>query len=361
MGERQCVEILKALHRGAEILIMDEPTSVLTPQESEELFRNIQRMASEGKSVIFITHKLKEVITVSDNITVMRQGKVTGRVKSRDTNETQLANLMIGRPVILRIEKPEIERMDRVLRLQDIKAIDDHGLVAVNGVSLDVHQREIVGVAGVQGNGQKELVEVITGLRSSIGGRIFIGDEEISSLSIRSRRKKGISHIPEDRLSMGVCSASTLEENLILNSYFAKPFSKFSILNWREISNYAISRIQDFSIAAPSSKVTISTLSGGNIQRTILAREMVEGLHLLIANQPTQGLDIGAIEYVRSQIIEMRNKGAAVLVVSSDLDEILSLSDRIVVMYEGEIAGEFDATLVNDEQLGLAMGGTRFD
>lgn len=359
VGEMQRVEILKALYRGAGVFILDEPTAVLTPQETGELFRILRGLAEQGRAIIFITHKLKEVLAVSDRVTVMRNGVVTGVVETENTDEHELARLMVGRDVVLRVEKAPARAGDEVLKVSDLSTVDDRGLPALENVSFSVRLGEIVGIAGVEGNGQTELVEVLTGLRRAMNGSIFYHGKEVTHLTTRKRRELGMSHIPEDRLRLGVNPDCTIEENLVLDNYYHPPLARSIFLDMGKIEEYAESLIDRFNIITPDSKLPTSSLSGGNMQKLVLAREMGNEPDLLIAAQPTRGVDVGAIEYIHEQIIRLRDEGNGVLLVSAELDEILSLSDRILVMYEGVIVGEFLGGAVSENELGLYMVGTK--
>ncbi|MEN6572340.1 MAG: ABC transporter ATP-binding protein [Anaerolineaceae bacterium] len=357
VGEMQRVEILKTLYRGAEILIMDEPTAVLTPQEVLELFKILGNLTAQGRSVIFITHKLKEVLAVANRVTVMRNGKVTGELIAKNTNENELACLMVGREVILRIEKSPASVKETVLQVTDLQARNDRGLPSLQGVSFELHRGEILGIAGVEGNGQSELIEVLTGLRTATSGSIALLSKDVSSFNPRKRREAGIAHIPEDRLRMGIEKGSSLEDNFILNCYYQKPFASGMFLHMGRIHQFSQELVRKFNIKASSTQITVSSLSGGNMQKLILAREMCTNPDVLIAAQPTRGVDIGAIEYIHRQIVDLRDQGHAILLISAELDEITSLSDRILVMYEGLIVGEFEPKTVTDQELGLYMAG----
>jgi simple sugar transport system ATP-binding protein len=359
VGEMQRVEILKALYRGADILILDEPTAVLTPQETTELFHILRGLAEQERAIIFITHKLKEVLAISDRVTVMRNGEVTGLVETSDTDEQELARLMVGRDVVFRVEKSPAKVGQEILRVANLHAVDDRGLPALKSVSFCVRLGQIVGVAGVEGNGQTELVEVLNGLRRATDGSVHYRGTDMTQASPRKRRELGISHIPEDRLRLGVNLDCTIEENLVLNTYYQPPLARSILLNLNKIEEYSDSLVERFNIITPTSKLPASSLSGGNMQKLVLAREMGGDPDLLIAAQPTRGVDVGAIEYIHQQIIQLRDRGHGVLLVSAELDEILSLSDRILVMYEGEIVGDFVGGSVSEEELGLYMLGTK--
>lgn len=359
VGEMQRVEILKALYRGAEILILDEPTAVLTPQETIDLFSILSSLSEKGHTIIFITHKLKEVLLISNRVTVMRRGKVTGVVNTAETNEHQLAYLMVGREVVLEIPKKPANPQESILEISDLYAKNDRGLTALKGINLKLKDGEILGIAGVEGNGQSELVQVLTGLRKVTKGMIQFRGNNIVKKSPRARRELGISHIPEDRLRMGVEKSVSVEENLILNRYYQKSFSNWKILNMKKIHEKSINSIQKFNIMVGSFQSNLGSLSGGNMQKVVLARELANDPVVLIAAQPTRGVDVGAIEFIHQEIIELRDKGHAILLVSAELDEILSLSDRILVMYEGEFVGEFINEKLSEKELGLYMAGTK--
>jgi simple sugar transport system ATP-binding protein len=359
VGQMQRVEIIKALYRGAKILILDEPTAVLTPSEIEELFNIIRGMSSNGCSVVLITHKLKEVMAVSDNITVMRRGKVTGHVKTSETNVTELAGLMVGRDVVLTVVRPEAKPTGSVLVLEDLCTKNDRGLDCLKKVNLHVRKGEIVGIAGVEGNGQTELIEVITGMRPVQSGQILMLDKVINKSSILARRNLGISHIPEDRLLVGVSKDCTVEENLVVSNYLSEELSNHGILKKKAIEEKSWSLIEEFGIKVSSSKDLVRTLSGGNMQKVVIARELSASPELLVAGQPTRGVDVGAIESIHKQLIDLRDSGTGILLVSADLDEILALSDRLYVMYEGEIVAGFDNKGIDEIELGLFMTGSK--
>ena len=357
VGVQQRVEILKALYRRADILILDEPTAVLTPQETRDLFGVIRSLVAEGKTVIFITHKLREVMEISDRVTAMRDGKVVGCTDTQATNPAELARMMVGREVLLRVDKPEAQPGDTVLKIQDLEVFDDRNLKAVRGVSIDVRAGEIVGIAGVEGNGQRELVDAIVGLRPAWGGDILVKGQNLTSLSVRDRREAGISCVPEDRYVRGVALSATLEDNLIVGNYFKSPMSKGMLLDLNVIGQHASEMIETFDVRTPSKDVPAFTLSGGNLQKVVLAREISAKPDLLVVAQPMRGLDIGSIEFVHRRIVEARDNGAAVLLVSAELEEVMSLSDRISVLYEGRVVGTIDSKDATEEGLGLWMAG----
>ncbi len=359
VGEMQRVEIIKSLYRGAKLLILDEPTAVLTPQETQQLFEIVRTLTTQGCSVVFISHKLKEVLSISDRITVMRQGIVTGVVNTNQTDEMELACLMVGRKVVFRVKKGQATPGDVILRVNDLCALNDRGLSALKDVNFEIRRGEILGVAGVEGNGQSELVEVINGLRSATKGRITFLGNDIEKQSPRNRREGGISHIPADRLVMGINTKCSILENLILTKYYRNPLAKHGFINKEKVMNFGKTLIAEYKIATPDPNILASSLSGGNMQKLVLARELDGEPELLVASQPTRGVDVGAIEYIHSQIIKMRDRNHGVLLVSAELDEILSLSDRIIVMYEGEITAEFQTTDVPECEIGLYMAGAK--
>jgi len=355
-GEQQRVEIIKALYRGAQILILDEPTSMLTPGEAEDLFVIVRRMADEGNTIIFITHKLDEVMAVSDRVTVLRQGRVEATLKTTDTNKRDLARLMVGREVLFRIEKEGVQTGDEVLRVNDLHALNDKGLPAINGVSLAVAQGEIVGIAGVAGNGQRELVETLVGLRPTIAGHIFVSGQEVTNRSPRDIIEQGVCYVPGERFT-GLVPEMNVAENLILKTYRDQCFGNGPFLNTREITGRADELISRYGIAVPGRDTPLKLLSGGNIQRVMLARETSGEPALLIAAHPTSGLDVGAIEFIWQLLLAERERGAAVLLVSEDLEEVFTLSDRIAVMFEGEFMGVVSANDADLEEIGLMMAG----
>jgi simple sugar transport system ATP-binding protein len=358
VGMQQRVEILKALYRGAEILILDEPTAVLTPQEAEELFAIIRSLQSEGKSIIFISHKLGEVLEIADRITVLRRGKTVETVPHQGATEESLARLMVGREVLLRVEKTPSEPGDPVLEVEDLLVKEDRGLEAVRGVSFEVRAGEIVGIAGVDGNGQSELIEAITGLRKPEAGRILAGGEDVTGDTSRDALDAGVGHIPEDRQRRGLVLDFTLAENLALHDYREEPDSKWGWLYPKRLVDRAVRLLEEFDVRGGNPKTPASSLSGGNQQKVILAREIDRNPKVLIAAQPTRGLDVGAIEFVHRRLVAERDEGRAILLVSFELAEILSLSDRILVIYEGRFVGEYGPD-VSEEELGIAMTGGR--
>jgi simple sugar transport system ATP-binding protein len=358
-GEKQRVEIIKALYRESDVLILDEPTSVLTPIEVNELFSTLKKLKSEGKGIVFITHKLEEVFQVADRVTVMRKGRVVGVKRREETSKEELARMMVGREILFRVEKKEREKGPVILEVVDLKALNDKGVLALKGVSFKVHSGEIFGIAGVAGNGQRELIEVITGLRKAISGKVLINGIDMTNRSPREIGLLGTAHIPEERVKMGIMPGMDLAENLILKKYFLPPFCRKGILDLKSIRSNAEKLKTEYDIVAPSIRVKAKFLSGGNIQRLILARELSSDPKLVIAAHPTYGLDVGATEYIRRKLVEERDKGAAVLLVSEDLEEILSLSDTIAVMYQGEIMGIGRPDEFSMEEIGLMMAGSR--
>jgi ABC-type uncharacterized transport system ATPase subunit len=357
VGVQQRVEILKALYRNADILILDEPTAVLTPQETRDLFGVIRGLVKTGKTVIFITHKFREVMEISNRVTVMRDGKVVDTKNTAETNPKELARMMVGRDVLLSLDKEKAHPGKTVLEIKGLQVMDNRNLKAVRDISLEVKAGEILGVAGVEGNGQRELVEAIVGLRHAVKGEIKLKGNDITHLSVRDRREKGIGCVPEDRYVRGVALLATLEDNLIVGSYFKPPIAKGPVLDLKKISAFAQEMIKKFDVRTPGSKVPAFTLSGGNLQKVVLAREINAKPDLLIVAQPTRGLDVGSIEFVHRRILEARDNGAAVLLVSAELEEVMSLSDRISVLYEGKVIGTIDGDLSTEEGLGLWMMG----
>ncbi len=360
VGEAQRVEILKALYRGAEILILDEPTAVLTPQETQELFRVIRSLKENGKSIVFISHKLNEVLEISDRITVMRDGEVQGVLTREEATKENLAVLMVGREVFLNIKAPEANQGPVVLDVENLSARGMRRLSDLSGLSFQVHAGEILGIAGVDGNGQTELVEVLTGLRKAEGGQITVSGANITNLSPGKIREKGVAHISEDRNAVGLCQDFTMAENLIATRLERRPFSKHRVIKLDAVRKEANDLIQEYDIRPANQNVVGRNLSGGNKQKVIVAREVSEDAQLLIAAHPTRGVDIGSIEFIRSILIDQRKKGKAILLVSADLEEILSLSDRICVMYEGKIVGILPADQANETALGLMMAGGEY-
>ncbi len=365
VGEQQRVEILKMLYRGAEILVLDEPTAVLTPQESEELGHTLRRMADEGKTIIFITHKLDEVMAFSDRVTVLRQGKTVANLNTAETDKRELARQMVGREVVFTIDRadyavdPQVKAQAQpVLTVEALCARNDKGLPALQGVSFAVHRYEIVGIAGVAGNGQRELAEVITGLRPATSGRVLLRGHDVTNRSPRQAIELGLSHIPEDRMHTGLIANMSVSDNLVLKAYRRPPLSRLGFLIQRAIRRFVARLIRDFEIATPSPTTQVKGLSGGNLQKAILAREITAGGDLMVAVHPTRGLDVGATEWVQRKLLQERQKGAAILLISGDLDEIMAISDRVIVLYEGRIMGTLPIEKAAVEELGLMMAGT---
>jgi len=357
VGVQQRVEIIKLLFREAEILIFDEPTAVLTPQEADELFAIMKSLSNQGKSIIFITHKLREVLAVADRIMVIRRGAVVGETTPDKADKNSLAAMMVGRAVNLYVEKADKEPGELVLSIKNLIVADKFQNIVVDNVSLDVHAGEIVGVAGVQGNGQTELVEAITGLKKAAEGTITLLDQNITKASPRKITEIGSAHVPEDRQADGLVLPFPIAENLVLCTYYKAPFSKGVILQYKTILKHAEKIIENFDIRTPSALTPVSNLSGGNQQKVIIARELSRPIQLLVASQPTRGLDVGSIEYIHKQILQKRDNGCAVLLISPELDEIMELADRIAVMYRGKIIANLPNEGVTKEQIGLLMAG----
>ncbi len=357
VGTQQRVEIVKALYRDASILILDEPTAVLTPQEADDLFRIMRELTKRGVSIIFITHKLKEVLAVADRITAMRAGQVVGSTTPKETNEAKLASMMVGREVILTVKKGPAKPKDETLRVEDLHVEDDRGLESVRGVSFDVHAGEILGIAGVQGNGQTELAEALTGLRSVKSGKIIVAGKDVSGKPPRPITEAGVGNIPEDRQRHGLVLSYSVADNMVLCNYYVRPFAHNGVLQQDAVDENARKLIKEFDVRTPSPYVPAGKLSGGNQQKVIVARELSRNVKLLIASQPTRGLDVGSIEYIHKEIVAMRDRGVGVLLISAELDEIMSLADRIAVMYRGQIMATLDAKQADKESLGLLMAG----
>jgi ABC-type uncharacterized transport system ATPase subunit len=360
VGQQQRVEILKALYRHADVLILDEPTAVLTPQEASELFGILQTLRREGMSIIFITHKLNEVLDIADRISVLRRGKLIDTIPREGATERGLAELMVGREVLLRIDKPEAHPTEPILTVHDLHVVDDRGIEKVRGVSFEVRAGEIVGLAGVDGNGQSELVEALSGLRRATSGSASVGGHDVIGTGVKEILDFGLGHIPEDRQRRGLVLDFTLAENLALHDYDKEPSSRFGWLFPERLVTKARGLLQRFDVRGGGPQTRASALSGGNQQKVVLAREIGREPSVLLAVQPTRGLDVGAIEFVQRQLVDARDTGKAVFLVSLELEEILALSDRILVIYEGEIVGEY-APDVTQEQLGIAMTGARVD
>jgi simple sugar transport system ATP-binding protein len=357
VGVQQRAEIVKALYRNSDILILDEPTAVLTPQEAEDLFRIMRELAARGVSIIFITHKLKEVLSVADRITVMRAGQVVGTVRPEEADQAQLAAMMVGREVLLQVEKGPAHPGGNVLVVKDLHVSDDREVEVVRGVSFAVQAGEVLGIAGVQGNGQTELVEALTGLREADAGGVTALDTDVTSKPPRPIIEAGMGHIPEDRQRHGLVMSYPVSDNLVLCTYYMPPFARRGMMDNKAIDGNARRLVSEFDVRTPSPYVSAAKLSGGNQQKVIIAREFSRSIQLLIANQPTRGLDVGSIEYIHRMIVRMRDEGCGVLLISAELDEILALADRIAVMYRGQILDVLSAEQSTREGLGLLMAG----
>ena len=356
-GEQQRVEIAKLLLNSADLLIMDEPTSVLTPAEARDLFEILRRMRAEGHSIIFISHKLEEVIDVCDRVVILRRGEIVGAAETKDVDRRDLARMMVGRDVLFHFERSEKEPGEPLLEVESVSVRGDRGIDAVRNVSLSVRRGEIVGIAGVSGNGQKELIEAITGLRHIESGRIMVEDEEVSNRSARTANNVGVTHVPEERMRFGIVPNLFVYDNSILKRHHQKPFSNLLFLDYGEIRDHATEIVEEFHVDAPSIRARAKELSGGNIQKLILGREISGDHSLLVAAHPTYGLDVGATEFIRQHLLNRKDSGAAVLLVSEDLEELRALSDRIAIMYGGEIAGVVSPDADLDE-IGLLMVGS---
>ncbi len=360
VGFQQRVEIIKVLAREARFVVFDEPTSVLTPPEVERFFEIVNELKADGKGIIFISHKLGEALEVADRIVIMRRGKTVAEVTPSEVDEEQLAALMVGRPVDLVVDKTKCQPGDVVLSVEDLTVLDDRNHFAVKGLSFEVRAAEIVGIAGVQGNGQTELVESITGLRPSVGGTVTLDGKDVTTKSPRFIHNSGVAHVPEDRQKSGLVLPFTVTENIVLDSYHSPPISRGILMNWGAAKDRALRLVDEYDVRTPSTEIPVSTLSGGNQQKVIVAREFDRDVRLVVASQPTRGIDVGSIEYIHARIVEERDEGAAVLIVSSELDEIMALSDRILVIYDGRIVAEFEPP-VSTTQIGLAMLGSQRD
>ncbi|MBP9657798.1 MAG: ABC transporter ATP-binding protein [Candidatus Promineofilum sp.] len=357
VGQQQRVEILKALYRGAALLILDEPTAVLTPQEVDEFFVTLEQMKRDGHALIFISHKLHEVVQLCDRVTVLRDGRTIGTQSTEGTTKHQLAEMMVGRPVGAQPDKAKVETGEVRLSLKDVEALSDREHPALRGVSFDLKAGEIVGLAGISGNGQRELAEAIAGLRPLTGGTIDVGGQPIAGMNPRQIMELGLSYIPEERMRDGMIKAFTVSENLILREFDRPPFSRNGFLNPGAIQRNSQELVKDFNVKTPSLDTPVKNLSGGNIQKLVLAREISRQPKVLVAAQPTRGLDIGAMEYVHAQLLKQRELGLATLLISEDLDEILALSDRILVIFHGQIMGEMPRSEATPKKLGLMMAG----
>lgn len=359
VGVQQRVEIIKVLYRDARILILDEPTAVLTPQEAEDMFKIMRSLVDQGVSIIFITHKLKEVLAIADRITVMRAGRVVGSTIPAESSEAHLAAMMVGREVILEVEKEKAKPAEPVLKVEQLSVLDDRKTQAVRSISFEVRAGEVLGIAGVQGNGQTELVEAITGLRKADSGHVQISNDDLINRSPRQIFEHSTGHVPEDRQKHGLVLSYPVRDNLVLISYYQPPYSRRGVLEEDVIAQNAAQLIKEFDIRTPSAETAVSTLSGGNQQKVIVARELHRKVKLLITSQPTRGLDVGSIEFIHRRIIEQRDAGCAVLLVSAELDEILALSDRVAVMYKGEILDILPIEEAAREKIGLLMAGVK--
>lgn len=358
VGTKQKVEILKALYRGAEILILDEPTAVLTPQETKELFEELHLLKAQGNTIIFISHKLHEIKTLCDRLTIMRNGKSLGIFNVSEVSEADISRLMVGRDVILTVEKNKAEPTDLMLKVENLSVVNDFGKNALIDVSFSIRKGEILGVAGVEGNGQRELVEIITGLKKIHFGDVVINQNSIKQLSIKDIRNLGTCHIPEDRMTYGVAETLDIEQNLLADKYNLPDFTGKILTKPKAIRENSLNLIKEYQIKCGSPLDVVNMLSGGNIQKVVVAREFSSNPHLIIAHQPTRGIDVGATEFIRKRLVELRDKGSAVLLVSADLNEVLELSDSLIVMYNGEITAYIENTKsLDEEELGLYMLG----
>ena len=361
VGMQQRVEILKMLYRGADILIFDEPTAVLTPQEIEELAKIMQGLVQEGKSIILITHKLDEIKAVADRCTVIRRGKGIGTVNVADVNSQELADMMVGRSVSFKTDKKVADPQEVVLSVDNLVVKENRGLTAVKGLSLEVRAGEVLGIAGIDGNGQSELIQALTGLRKVESGEIILNDEKITNLRPRKITEAGVSHVPEDRHKYGLILEMSVSENIALQTYYKEPMSHFGVLNYSEMNYHARDLIQEYDVRTVNELVPAKALSGGNQQKAIIAREISRDPDLLIVANPTRGLDVGAIEFIHKRIIEQRDKFKAVLLVSFELEEILNVSDRIAVIHDGQIVGVVNADETSEQELGLLMAGSSLE
>ena len=359
VGVQQRVEIVKVLLRDAKVVVFDEPTAVLTPKEIIEFFEIVKTLIAAGRGVVFITHKLKEALNVADRIAVLRRGQVVGEVDPKNATESQIAEMMVGRPVQLIVDKKPHAPGEVVLEVKDLSVLDADGRTMVDSVSFAVRAGEVVGIAGVQGNGQTELVDALTGLRHSARGSVALDGVDITGASPRERHAKGIAHVPEDRQRQGLVGGLSIAENLVLTRYHDEEFSRGIVMDWPSAHSVAENLITEYDIRTPSADIEASTLSGGNQQKVIVARELSRPLRLSIAAQPTRGVDVGSIEYIHSRIIKERDAGTAVLIVSTELDEVMALSDRLLVMYRGKIVADVDPKVTSAMDVGLYMAGSR--
>lgn len=357
VGQQQWVEILKALFSGVEILILDEPTASLTPQESEQLFSIIKQMTLDGTSVIFITHKLNEVMMVSDRTTIFRKGKIVGTVETASTNRMELATLMVGRGVHFEVDKQDLDQGEPIMEIRDLSALGKNNRESLKSVNLTIHQNEILGIAGVGGNGQAELFDVIFGIQQASIGKIIVNGKDITSLNPTKILDTGLASIPSDRMTQGLLLDFSVAENLMLGSQWKAPFMSRLILREKQVLENAINLIDEYEIATSGPEQVAARLSGGNLQKLILARELSRKISCVVANCPTRGLDVGAIEYVHRRLVELRDEGIGVMLISEDLDEIFNVSDRIAVFFQGRIMGEFKTNQTSREQIGLLMAG----
>ena len=357
VGIQQRVEIIKVLFREAEVIIFDEPTAVLTPQEVEDFFGIVRSLVDAGKAIVFITHKLKEVLGIADRIAVLRRGAIVGEAIPGDVSESQLAEMMVGRPVELVVSKAEAEPEAPVLEVNDLMVLDDRNHPVVDEVSFTVRSGEIVGIAGVQGNGQTELVESLTGLREVLSGSVTLLGQTITDASPRDIHDRSVAHVPEDRQRSGLVLPFSITENMVLDSYYLEPFSKGVRMDWDEVESAATRLVEEYDVRTPSIHVEVGDLSGGNQQKVIVAREFSRDVKLIIAAQPTRGVDVGSIEYIHERIVKERDEGAAILVVSTELDEVMALSDRILVMFRGRVIAERRPDETSTTELGLFMAG----
>ncbi|SDY23749.1 simple sugar transport system ATP-binding protein [Tindallia californiensis] len=360
VGKKQKIEILKALVRGAEILILDEPTAVLTPQETKELFEELINLKNQGLTIIFISHKLKEVKQITDRLTILRNGRSMGIHNTKDTSEQEISRLMVGRDVMLKVEKQEAKPGSTVIKMDGITYHSSDGSSVVKNISMEIKQGQIMGIAGVEGNGQGELVDLLTGMKKASQGKVWIKDKDSTNLSVKEVRELKVSHIPEDRMTYGASGDSSIEENIISDRFDEKKYNVGVLMNVKKLTQLTKKLITDYNIKCASEKQQVRMLSGGNIQKVVVAREFSSEPQLIIANQPTRGIDVGSTEFIRKQLVKLRDEGAAVLLVSADLNEVMELSDSLVVMYEGEIVAYFkDASKVNEMDLGMYMLGLK--
>ncbi|KUH34312.1 ABC transporter ATP-binding protein [Thermococcus celericrescens] len=359
VGVQQRIEILKMLYRNVDVLILDEPTAVLTPIEVKELFTVLRKLKEQGKTIIFISHKLNEVMEITDRVTVIRKGEVVGTVKTSEATPQLLARMMVGRDVVLRIEKPPKEPGEVIFRVENLWVKGDRGEDAVRGLTFEVRAGEIFGIAGVEGNGQSELIEAITGLRKVEKGTVYLKGIDITGKKPRELYDMGVAHIPEDRTHMGLILDMSVMENSILGMHWRKEFSRGVLLDWDKVEEHAERLIKEFEVSAPGTRAPVKSLSGGNQQKLIAAREVSKRPDFIIAAQPTRGVDVASTEYIRNYLVRLRNEGKAVLLVSADLDEVLQLSDRMAIMYEGQFMGIVKPDEVTEEQIGLMMGGVK--